>query len=551
MERLSLSQTMILAILLALLPVGVLSVWQSIGARENSLGLVRERLVHTARATAATQAIPFELALRTTDGLMHKEDVLAKTARCTRELNEAKLMANSTAMIAVARWTPDAHLVCSAPMPAQAANLLLQPLAAMRQSGDLVVPPVFTGPITGKRVLMLARPVMRDGRFDGYISAALEVSWIQRALTTQGLSPKAVAAIVGRDGRVLIGSPQIAQVRFDVVGGQGKAVDSKQGWLYSVSPLVDSKLFLVHAEPTGLLYSVPRRQLVIDLLFPLAVVLVASLTIWLALRWRVLRWLRELGRMAERFGRGDYSRDVTAFDRAPMELRALAERFDTMASGIETRDAELVDAADRNLSLAREVNHRVKNNLQIVTSLVAMQASEVREPAAKAALELTRARISAIGVIHKLLYDESDERMGTIDLVDLSEALCAQLRTSLARQLLTLKCTSNGGRVPLDIAVPLSLFVVQGMSDALAHARREGAQRHVDVRIERSGNSLSCTILHSGPASEVPLEEAEFRRTLMDIYAQQMKGALTIEESRETVRLRIDAPIPAADAQES
>jgi two-component sensor histidine kinase len=255
--------------------------------------------------------------------------------------------------------------------------------------------------------------------------------------------------------------------------------------------------------------------------------------------------------MAERFGRGDYSRDVEAFDRAPMELRALAERFDTMAAAIELRDAELVDAADRNLALAREVNHRVKNNLQIVTSLVAMQASEVREPAARTALELTRARIAAIGVIHKLLYDERDQRMGTIDLTDLSEALCAQLRTSLARQLLTLKCTSNGGRIPLDLAVPVSLFLVQGMSDALAHARREGQQRHVNVQIDRKGNSLSVDIIHTGPPSDVPLAEVEFRHTLMDIYAQQMKGALTVEEDRDCVRLAINAPIPAGECQES
>lgn len=550
-ERLSLSQTMILAILLALLPVGVLSVWQSVGVREYSMRLVRERLVHTARATAAVQTMPFELAARSTDSLVHAADVEEITPDCSRRLGDTLRLASGGPVVALGRWTAGAELACAAPVT----NRVFEPRLAALHTGaftdsEMLVLPVESGPISGRRVLMVLRPIFLNGDFDGYITASLDVSWLERALTAQGLSPNAEAAIVGADGRVLMGGGALRDERFDVSGAIGRAMDTGHGWVYSVSPLIPGKLYLVHAEPTSRLYSAPHRQLLIDLAFPLLVVLVSSLTIWLALRWRVLRWLSELGRMAERLGRGDFTRDPGRFDKAPEELRSLAVRFDTMAEAIAARDTELTEAADRNLSLAREVNHRVKNNLQIITSLVAMQAAQVREPAARTALELTRARIAAIGVIHKLLYDERAGEMGTIDLEDLSEALCSQLRTSLACDLLVLDCHSTGGRVPLDVAVPLSLFVVQGMSDALAHARRDGAARKVHCTIERHGERLLIDVVHQGPDSVMPEEEAEFRRTLLEIYAQQLRGAMTIRDGAGSVHLQMDATLPAS-AQES
>ena len=85
-------------------------------------------------------------------------------------------------------------------------------------------------------------------------------------------------------------------------------------------------------------------------------------------------------------------------------------------------------AIDAKTALTSEVHHRVKNNLQIVSSLLNLQAGRITDPAAREALTQTRARIGALAQIHRLLYEKAhDSEM--VDLSHLLNDLCTQLRS--------------------------------------------------------------------------------------------------------------------------
>src|SRR5471030_3314586 len=92
-----------------------------------------------------------------------------------------------------------------------------------------------------------------------------------------------------------------------------------------------------------------------------------------------------------------------------------------MAKTIAARDADLKEALAHKDALMREIHHRVKNNLQIISSLLNMQQRALVDPAARAAISDTRQRITALALIYRALYQSPDLRR--VDLREFLEEL--------------------------------------------------------------------------------------------------------------------------------
>src|ERR1019366_4907569 len=137
----------------------------------------------------------------------------------------------------------------------------------------------------------------------------------------------------------------------------------------------------------------------------------------------------ETRRLATQFAGGDFTVEPARFEGAPLEFGLLSTDLYAMASAIAARDRELQAALKAKTALTHDIHHRVKNNLQIVSSLLNLQASKISDPAARDALGQTRARIGALAQIHRLLYEEShDSDHGAVNIANLLTALCSQLR---------------------------------------------------------------------------------------------------------------------------
>ena len=132
--------------------------------------------------------------------------------------------------------------------------------------------------------------------------------------------------------------------------------------------------------------------------------------------------------------------------------------------------------------LLKEVHHRVKNNLQIVSSLLRLQASQLENPIAKAALHDMQNRVRSMALIHEHLY--RSENLAQVDLAAYLRQLCQQLFRALAS-------TSGAIRLDLDLApvqlgidqaIPCGLLVNELFSNALKHGFPNG--RTGEVRVE-------------------------------------------------------------------
>lgn len=177
--------------------------------------------------------------------------------------------------------------------------------------------------------------------------------------------------------------------------------------------------------------------------------------------------------------------------------------------------------------LLREVHHRVKNNLQIVSSLLNLHAARVDNPALLRSLEDTRSRVRSMALLHEALY--RSDNLARLDVTGYIETLCVHLfrasgpdivsRVFLERRLAPVRLT-------VDQAVPCGLIVNELVSNALKHAFAGGRSGRVTVtlRPEEPGQVL-LTVEDNGAGLPAGREEAP-RRTLGLQLARGLAGQL-------------------------
>jgi two-component sensor histidine kinase len=189
----------------------------------------------------------------------------------------------------------------------------------------------------------------------------------------------------------------------------------------------------------------------------------------------------------------------------------------------------------------------VKNNLQVISSLLNMQQRALTDPAARAAMSDTRQRITALALIYRALYQSPDLRR--VDLRAFLEELTAQLvagemlhgpqvRTVLHVEALV---------IDPDRLAPLALFAVEAITNAQKHAfAGRGGELAVTFRVGEAEAELE--IADDGEASESALKATGVGRTLMTAFARQLRGRsdLVLNE-RGGITARLAFPIPSLE----
>ncbi|TFU01023.1 hypothetical protein EUV02_11940 [Polymorphobacter arshaanensis] len=146
---------------------------------------------------------------------------------------------------------------------------------------------------------------------------------------------------------------------------------------------------------------------------------------WFALRAMTILPLRHLQRLVEASGH-----DLEHADYGSRELATLAESIVALAAAVDRHNAELDAALVEQRRLTREVHHRVKNSLQIVSSLLSLHARGLSTPAIVATYAAMQARVSALTMVHRWIYDERGA--DAVDLRALVADLAGALELSLA-----------------------------------------------------------------------------------------------------------------------
>ncbi len=186
--------------------------------------------------------------------------------------------------------------------------------------------------------------------------------------------------------------------------------------------------------------------------------------------------------------------------------------------------------ADRTL-LLDEVNHRVKNSLQQIASVVRLQSRNVKADEARDALEKTLSRIMAVGRVHEQLYRAGGE-VGAFDAGRYAEALARELVESLGEGV-ELETDVEPALLDLRQAVPLALILNELITNALKYGRSTDRPCRIRVTFGTQGEDFRLSVSDNGaglPDGFMPKSHKSLGMRAIDALARQLQGRFLVEE---------------------
>ncbi len=271
-----------------------------------------------------------------------------------------------------------------------------------------------------------------------------------------------------------------------------------------------------------------------------AILLVAAVAgIALSTHFLVNRPARRLTAVADAYIQGELS--VRPAMSGPAEIQALAESFVALAERIAQREQELQESIETREAMLREIHHRVKNNLQIVTSLLNLQAKAVQGDSAQRAFNDIQTRVRALALVHRYLYESDD--LQSVNLGAFLQELAASLQLSygISQNQVAIEVEADSVWDFSDRAVPLALFMTEAMTNALKHAFPQGRQGVIRIVLKSLPDGV---VRFSVEDNGVGLSEAQaiaqggqasLGMSLIKAFARQVDGKLTISGPPGTI----------------
>jgi two-component sensor histidine kinase/ABC-type amino acid transport substrate-binding protein len=158
---------------------------------------------------------------------------------------------------------------------------------------------------------------------------------------------------------------------------------------------------------------------------------------------------------------------------------------------LRKKEEELSRSLAEKEVLLKEIHHRVKNNMQVISSLLSLQSAVFRDPEDRRLLAETQARIRALALLHERLYDSSD--LASISLLDYLRSLATGLSAGYGRPPVELEVPADL-RLRIDDALPLGLIANELVSNAMKYAYPQGAEGRILVQVVEGDEALTFSV---------------------------------------------------------
>ena len=326
--------------------------------------------------------------------------------------------------------------------------------------------------------------------------------------------------------------------------------------IYAISPVVQGEISMVgiwaDKDANAPLFYLERAAF-----FPLVMWLASLVVGWFVVDFLVTRHVTSLGKAMRGFARNRGTSMPKSFAYAPTELRDVGDAYLTLTDAVVRDEAKLEDALYQKNILLREVHHRVKNNLQLIASIMAMQMRRTQSEEVKEVMAGLQDRILSLATIHKSLYQTSG--LAAIRLDELLGDIVAQMQ-GLAQSSEPVKLETSYAPVSLlpDQAVPFSLLVAEALTNAHKYISAEPDEaRWLKIVLRDLGDhrvSLLIENSRGGPNYDRgDPHSTGLGAQLMNAFATQLQADMTVDATPTYYRLTLEfaaAPLVEDDVSE-
>lgn len=314
--------------------------------------------------------------------------------------------------------------------------------------------------------------------------------------------------------------------------------------IYAVRPIVQNALFAVSVWPVDTPIMNPSIGSRLSTLIPVVMWAASLVVAFLALNRLAIRHIRKLGRQMRRFALNRNLPRETLGPSVPTELVEMEAAFINMGESILRDEATLEDSLREKNILLKEVHHRVKNNLQLISSIMNMQIRQARTTESSLVLRRLQERILSLATVHKNLYQNDD-----LARVDASVLLHEVVNQTLA---VGLGSSSNVNvsqhyeaiGLEADDAAPLTLLVSEAMTNALKYvAQHTDARGEISVNLEWDGPERAKLTLFNTIGGSPEEEGTGLGMRLINAFARQLNGQIEVEETDTSYSMTISFPV--------
>jgi len=362
---------------------------------------------------------------------------------------------------------------------------------------------------------------IRVGVVGGFATASLTREEIRTAALT-----------VGGDVRSIILSDKKNAV--SVIG----PADDSNSLTYLSLPIANGALTARIGFPVSRITTEDR----VVLLLPVLMWVFAALLSWLLVSRLLIRPLKRLQQAVTKYQPGEKALDLPRKLGPSTEIQGLRDAFGRAVARVEDSEREMADALDGQRRLVREVHHRVKNNLQVVASLLNIHGRTAETVDARDAYADIGRRVGALSIVHRNHFAEMEENRG-IALRPLLAELAAELRAGApepARKL-AVDLELETVNTTQDVAVAVSFLVTEIVEFAMLNRPEDP----VEISLRRT-SALTARLTLSSPVL-VPdeserREKAQFERIIAGL-AKQLRSPLERKLGRYSVDLPVFPPL--------
>ena len=439
---------------------------------------------------------------------------------------------------------------------------------------DYTVTPDSTSPV----IVAALATYGPGGQFQGVLAASIRLFWLSAFIREISLPPESVFFLIDSNGNILADRAAILstpdrpipddRATAPVLGSLANVVGDDVAAAILSRRLNDfesigqdqvrrvfSSVALPHGDAT-VLFGMPavtafgwlEKDLFYRVLGLIAILLAGVGAALLGTRYLVTRWTASLRGMARAYGQGNYAPKLD-FRNAPRELRDLGETLVVMAQRVEVREEELRASLIQKDTILREIHHRVKNNLQIVSSLLRIRSGSAANSVGQTALSEVEAHVRALALVHRHLYENDD-----VDRVDLRSFMTELCQSTLAgltapSQRISLEIDIPEFTIATDRAIAIALLVTEAITNSLKHAFPNGRKGSIHVVFTRDGESTgTLTVADDGVGISPAAHEAGgIGIQLIHAFAKQIDGQVSFSGPPGTaIRVKVGDGIHAS-----